>query len=264
MAFEQLKERQSVVWGSAPYELVAEQIASIHDHLVAELAPKPGEKWLDVATGTGGVAIRAARAGTEVTGSDLAPALIETAKRLAAEEGVDVRYEVGDAEALPYADASYDVVSSCFGAMFAPDHGAAARELARVTRPGGRMGMVAWDPEGGLGDLFRLVASFQPPLPEGAGNPLDWGREEHPRALLGEDFELRFVHAQDPQVGESGEQLWQLSVSSFGPMKVLHERLDEGRREELHRAYVDRMEEYRTDGRLEAPREYLLILGTRR
>jgi SAM-dependent methyltransferase len=264
MAFEQLKARQSVVWGLAPFERVAEQIANIHDHLVAELAPRPGEKWLDVGTGTGGVAVRAARGGAEVTGSDLAPALIATAKRLAAEEGLDIRYEVGDAEALPYADASYDVVSSCFGAMFAPDHAAVARELARVTRPGGRLGMINWDPDGRMGDFSRVVARFQPPLPEGAGNPMDWGREEHARTLLGDDFELSFVHAQDSQVGESGEQLWQVFVSSFGPMKALYGSLDEGRRDELHRAYVDQMEEHRTNGHIEAPREYLMILGTRR
>jgi 2-polyprenyl-3-methyl-5-hydroxy-6-metoxy-1,4-benzoquinol methylase len=90
MAFEELKQRQSAVWGSAPFENVAELIANIHDHLVAELAPQPGERWLDVATGTGGVAVRAARAGAKVTGSDLSPALIETAKRLAADEGLEI------------------------------------------------------------------------------------------------------------------------------------------------------------------------------
>jgi SAM-dependent methyltransferase len=264
VAFEQLKERQSVVWGLAPFERVADQIANIHDHLVAELAPELGERWLDVATGTGGVAVRAARAGAEVTGSDIAPALIETARRLAAEAGLEIRYELGDAEALPYADASYDVVSSCFGAMFAPDHAVVARELARVTRPGGRLGMVAWDPDGRTGDLFRLVARFQPPWPEGAGNPMEWGREEHARMLLGDDFDLRFVHGRDFQVGESGEQLWQLFLSSFGPIKALYGSLDERRREELHRAYVDHLEEHRTDDRIEAPQEYLMILGTRR
>src|SRR5712691_5068062 len=118
MAFEQLKQRQSVVWGSAPFENVADEVSDVHDQLVAELDPQPGERWLDVATGTGAVAVRAARAGAEVTGSDLAPALIETAKRLAAEEGLSIDYEVADAEQLPYEDASFDVVSSSFGAIF--------------------------------------------------------------------------------------------------------------------------------------------------
>ena len=264
MPFEELKQRQSVMWGSAPFENLVDQIANIHDRLVAELAPEPGEKWLDVGTGTGAVAMRAARAGAKVTGSDLSPVLIETAKRLASEQGLEIEYEVGDAEQLPYADERYDVVSSSFGAMFAPDHAAVAHELARVTRPGGRIGLTTWDPDGGFGDFFRMVGSFQPPPPEGAGNPLEWGREEHASELLGNDFDLRFVHEQDAQVGESGEEIWQLFVSSFGPVKTLYDSLDDERREELHRAYVAHMEEYRRNGGIEAPREYLITLGTRR
>jgi SAM-dependent methyltransferase len=264
VAFQELKKKQSVVWGSAPFERVADEIAEIHDALVAELAPQAGETWLDVGTGTGGVAVRAARAGADVTGSDLAPALIETAKRLASEEGLDIDYEVGDAEQLPYADGSFDIVSSSFGAIFAPDHEAVARELARVTRQGGRIGLTAWDPEGGIGDFFRLLAGFQPPLPEGAGNPLDWGQEAHARDLLESDFELRFVRGSQPQTGESGEDVWQLFVTSFGPVKTLHDSLDEGRREELHQAFVGFYESRKINDRVEAPREYLMILGTRR
>jgi SAM-dependent methyltransferase len=264
MAFEELKQRQSVVWGSAPFERIADEIAGIHDHLVAELAPQAGEEWLDVGTGTGGVAVRAARAGANVTGSDLAPALIETAKRLADAERLRVHFEVGDAEQLPYGDGSFDIVSSSFGAIFAPDHAAVARELARVTREGGRIGLTAWIPEGGIGDFFRIMARFQPPPPEGAGNPLDWGAEEHARELLEQDFELRFERGSAPQTGESAEQVWQLFVTSFGPVKTLHESLDTDRREELHDAFVDFYATQTVNGRVEAAREYLMILGTRR
>jgi SAM-dependent methyltransferase len=264
MAFEELKERQRLAWGAAPFEHVAAQGANIHDHLVRELDPRPDEEWLDVATGTGAVAVRAARAGAQVTGLDLAPPLVETAKRLAAEEGLQITYEVGDAERLPYRDGSFDVVSSSFGAIFGPDHAAVAHELARVCRPGGRLGLAVWEPEGGIGDFMRIVAGFQPPPPEGAGNPLDWGREEHARRLLGRDFELRFVRGNDPQLGESPEQLWQLFLSSFGPLKVLHASLDDGRREELHRSFTDFYAGHSKNGRVEAPREYLLVLGTRR
>jgi len=263
MAFEELKQRQSVAWGAAPFERIADEIGDIHDHLVAELAPKSGDVWLDVATGTGGVAVRAARAGANVTGVDLAPNLIETAKRLAAEEGLTIRYEVGDAEMLPCADASFDVVSSSFGVMFAPDQQGAARELARVCRSGGRIGLSTWDPQGGIGEFFRLQAQFQPPLPEGAGNPLDWGDEDHVRGLLGESFDLRFVHGDEPQRGGSGEEVWELFLASFGPLKLLYESLDEERRGELHRTYVDFYERYRRNGEIEAPREYLLVLGVR-
>lgn len=264
MAFEELKQRQAMVWGSAPFEKVADQSANIHDHLVRALDPQPGERWLDVATGTGGVAIRAARAGAEVTGSDLAPALVETAKRLAREEGLDVTYEVGDAEELPYGNADFDVVSSSFGAIFAPDHERAAHELGRVTRPGGRLGLTAWEPDGGIGAFFGAMRPFQPPPPEGAGNPLDWGREEYVRELLGRDFDLSFEHGQDPQRGESGEQIWTLFVENFGPVKTMYAVLDDDRKEELHRTYVDFYEGHRRNGGIEAPREYLIILGKRK
>jgi SAM-dependent methyltransferase len=261
--FQELKERMSVVWGSAPFENVAVELANIHEHLVNELDPKAGEKWLDVATGTGAVATLAARAGAEVTGVDFAPALIETAKRLAAEEGLEIHYDVGDAEELPYGNADFDVVSSSFGVMFAPDHSAAARELARVVQPGGRLGLTAWDPTGGVGDFFRLLGKFQPPPPEGAGNPLDWGREEYVSDLLGTEFDLRFVHGDDPARGQVDE-MWESAVTSFGPMKTLYGSLDEAGRKDLYDTYAGYMSQYVRDGEVEAPGEYLLVLGTRR
>ena len=263
MGFEELKQRQAIVWGSAPFENIAVQLANIHDHLVRELEPQPGERWLDVGTGTGAVAVRAARAGAEVTGSDLAPTLIETAKRLADEEGLQISYEVGDAEELPYGNADFDVVSSSFGAIFAPDHKRVAHELGRVTRPGGRIGLTAWDPTGGVGDFFKLMGRFQPPPPEGAGNPLDWGREAHATQLLGSDFELQFVHGDDRKL-EQPDEMWETSLSSFGPMKTLWASLDEERRRELRASYMEYMERYRKNGGVEAPAEYLIILGRRK
>src|SRR5947209_2675969 len=138
MAFEGLKERQAAVWGGGRFELLAATVGDVHDDLVDRLDARPGEQWLDVATGTGAVAVRAARRGASVTAQDLAPGLIETARRLAAEEGVDVKFDVGDVEQLPYGDGSFDVISSAQGAIFAPDHRAMAGQLARVCRPGGR------------------------------------------------------------------------------------------------------------------------------
>jgi len=264
MAFEELKQRQASMWSAGPFENVADEIAKVHDHLVRTLDPQPGEKWLDVATGTGGIAVRAARAGADVTGSDLSPGLIETAKQLAAQESLNVTYEVGDAEKLPYGNADFDVVSSSFGVIFAPDHRAVAHELGRVTKPGGRLGMVAWEPGGGIGEFFGMMRRFQPPLPEGAGAMLDWGREDYVRDLLGAEFDLTFEHGHDPQVGESGEQIWQIYVTSYGPVKTLYESLDDERQEELHRSYVDFYEGHRRDGSVAAPREYLLTLGRRK
>src|SRR5262245_41274413 len=264
MAFEQLKDRQAAMWGSGPFEHIVDHISNIHEHLVLELAPQPGERWLDVGTGTGAVAMRAARGGADVIASDLSPELIETAKQLAADDRLQIDFEVADVERLPYGNADFDVVSSSFGAVFAPDHAATAHELARVTRPGGRLGMTAWCAEGGMGEFFGFIRAFQPPLPDGAGNMLDWGNKEYAEQLLGNDFDLQFVRGKDPQVGDSGEQIWRAYASSYGPVKALYQTLDETRREELHRAYVDFYEGHREDGSIRAPREYLIILGKRK
>ena len=136
------------MWGSAPYQRVAETIADIQDLVVGRLDTRPDRRWLDLACGTGAVAERAAALGAEVTGIDLAPALVETARERAAELGLEIDYRVGDCERLGLPDASFDVVSSTCGVMFAPDHPATARELARVTRPGGRIALANWRPAG--------------------------------------------------------------------------------------------------------------------
>lgn len=264
MAFEELKQRHSVVWGTGPYERISATIADLQDVLVERLEPQPGVRWLDSATGTGEVAKRAAKAGADVVGLDLAPALIETAKREAEAEGLDITYDVGDAEALPYDDASFDVVSSSCGVMFAPDHEAIARELARVTRPGGRLGLACWRPDGTMGDLFRVMATYAPPPPPGAGSPFDWGREEHVTALLGDAFDLEFVSLDSILVAPSAEDVWELFSTSYGPTKTLADSLDEDRREAFHRDFVDLHAAYEGDQGLRMPKSYLLTLGTRR
>ncbi len=195
---------------------------------------------------------------------DLAPALVETARRLASEAGLSIRYDVGDAERLPYEDASFDVVSSNIGAMFAPDHAAVADELARVCRPGGRLGLTCWKPEGGVADIFKLMRPFQPPPPPGVGSPFDWGRREHVDDLLGAAFELALEEGDAPQLGESGEEIWELFSTSYGPTKTLADSLEPERREELHRQWVDFYEGFRVDGEIRQPRPYLLVLGRRR
>jgi ubiquinone/menaquinone biosynthesis C-methylase UbiE len=264
MTFEELKQRQSAMWGAAPFERVAAEIADVHEDLVDRLEPLAGVEFLDVACGTGGVAERAAARGAAVTGADFAPSLVETARARAEERGLQIRYDVADAERLPYNDSSFDVVASCFGVMFAPDHEAAAGELKRVCRQGGRLGIACWTPDGTIGDFFRLGASFQPPPPPGAGIPVAWGTEGHVRELLEDAFELWFFSLETPQIGESGEQLWRLFSTSFGPTKTLADSLPQDRRDELHRAYVEFWEKFRTEDGIRQPRQYLVALGRRR
>jgi SAM-dependent methyltransferase len=262
MAYEELKQRQSVVWGNGPYQRVSETISDIHEHAVARLAPQPGERWLDLACGTGAVSERAAAAGASVTGLDLAPALIETAKQRAAERRLEIEYTVGDVEGLPFEEASFDKVSSTCGIMFSPDHGATAAELARVVRPGGRIALASWTPAGGIGRMFRVMAPYFPALPP--SSPFDWGDEGLVRDLLGGTFELTLEEHVSTLRIPSGEAYWELFSTAYGPTKTLAESLGE-RREELRRDWVDFFEtNYRRNGEIEHPREYLFVLGARK
>jgi SAM-dependent methyltransferase len=262
MAHEELKQRQSVMWGNGPYERISDTLEDIHELVIERLAPAPGDRWLDLATGTGAIAERAASAGASVTGIDLAPTLIETAKGRAAEKGLDIDYRVGDAEQLDLPDASYDKVSSTVGIMFAPDHEAVARELARVTAPGGKIALANWTPTGGLGKMFKVMAPYQPAPPP--SSPFDWGDEARVRELLGDDFDLVVEEHISPMRIASGEEYWRLFSTSYGPTKTLAEAIGE-RREELHRDWIEFFEtSYRCDGEIVHPREYLLVSGIRR
>jgi len=251
-----------VMWGTGPYQRVTETITDIHDLVVERLAPEPGVRWLDLACGTGAVAERAAARGATVTGIDLAPVLIDTARERAGELGLVIDYRVGDCEQLELPDASFDAVSSTCGVMFSPDHEATARELARVTRPGGRMALANWTPTGGLARMFSVMAPFMPAPPP--SNPFDWGDEDRVTELLGDAFELQLEERVSTLHMPSGEAYWDLFSTSYGPTKVLADSLGE-RREELHRAWVDFFEsEYRFDGEIRHTREYLLVVGERR
>ncbi len=265
MAFEALKEMQATMWGQGQFELMAATLAPVHDDLVQRLGVKPGEAWLDVATGTGAVAVRAARQGAKVSGQDIAPAQIDMAKRLADAEELDIEFEVGDVEQLRYPDASFDVISSAQGAILGPDHPAVARELARVCRGGGRIGLTAWRPGGSIEKSFRMLGRFQPPPPEGAGSPCDWGRREHVTGLLGDEFELEFFDGESPQLADSPEELWDLFLASMGPLRLLLAASDDARRQEIHDSFIDFYRDYTLkDGSVSQPREYVVIIGHKR
>jgi SAM-dependent methyltransferase len=259
---QELKQRQSVMWGNGPYQRVTETLTDIHERVVERLAPRPGLRLLDLACGTGAIAERAAAGGATVTGIDLAPALIETARERAAERGLEIDYRVGDCEQLEVVHGSFDAVSSTCGVMFAPDHEASARELARVTRSGGRIALANWTPTGGLARMFQVMAPFLPAPPP--SNPFDWGDEARVRELLGEWFELDLEEHVSTLHLPSGEAYWELFSTSYGPTKTLADSLGD-RREELHRSWVDFFESnYRANGEIAHAREYLLVVGTRR
>jgi ubiquinone/menaquinone biosynthesis C-methylase UbiE len=266
VAFQELKERQSFVWGNAPFEKVADSIADVHQAVVEGIGAAEGKRWLDVACGTGELARIAAQTGADVVGVDFAPVLVETAKRQASDAGLAIDFRVGDAESLEFEDASFDVVSSTFGVMFAPDQAAAASELVRVTKPRGRLGLATWTPDGGIGQMFKMTAAFQPPLPEGVGAPLDWGRRERLKELLGDAFDLEIEERVTTHTADSAEAYWQIFATNFGPVKTLYDMLDDDRREEFHRAFIEFLEDdyTRPDGSVAHTRDYLLTTGTRR
>ncbi len=265
MGFEELKRRQSVIWGAGPFEEVEYTITEMYESILDALEPVAGKSWLDVGCGTGGLSMSAARAGADVTGVDLAPALIYTAKERAAKKQLEIRYEEGDCENLQFEDGSFDIVSSSVGVMFAPDHAAAAAELARVCAPGGRLGLSAWRPEGGVGRFFRFMLPYQPPLPDGVGIPLLWGTEDHVTSLLGEYFELSFEELDCPYEAESSEAAWELFSRAFGPTRTLAQSMSDEDRASFREAFIEFSDQDRVEGGgIRQSRTYLLATGTRR
>jgi ubiquinone/menaquinone biosynthesis C-methylase UbiE len=264
MGFEELKERHAVMWGSAPFERIAETLAEMHEAVVTAVAAKPGEPWLDVGCGTGELAFMAAETGAEVIGCDLSPVLVGTARRQAAERGLEITFEVGDAEALQFGDASFDVVSSTVGAIFAPNHEAVAAELARVTRPGGRLGMTAWSSGGEVDRFFEIIGSYAPPPPAGAGVAASWGEQSHVESLLGQSFDLTITQRDTPWQAESAEEMWTELSEAFGPIKTLIGALPPDRAESFKRELLEFFASEQTEQGLEMSRPYLLILGIRK
>ena len=184
----ELKARHRGMWALGNYHSVAtDVIAELGPVLVQAAAISSGDRVLDVAAGSGNATFPAARTGAQVIASDLTPALLEVGRSEA--DDPRISWEEADAEALPYDDASFDAVISCVGVMFAPHHQLAADELVRVCRPGGRIGLVSWTPEGFIGQMFATMKPYAPPPPPGVQPPPLWGSEDHVRALLGDRVE---------------------------------------------------------------------------
>jgi SAM-dependent methyltransferase len=264
-AIDQLKAAHRATWDSGDYTDVADRFvipvgrAAIH---AANLAP--GTEVLDVAAGSGNPAIPAAQAGARVTALDLAPSLLEIGRRRARNAGVDIDWVEGDAEALPFDDESFDVALSVVGVQFAPRHELAARELARVVRPGGRIVLASWTPRGFIGQFLKTVAARMPKPPEGASSPPLWGHEAHVRKLFAEagvqfEFELRYAEFSY----RSAAGLVDYMAYHYGPLLKARERLtQEGTWDELRRELVALSERSNVfmDGFC-APSEYLLARG---
>ena len=179
--------KHRAMWATGDYpKLAIELVAPLGPVLVGALGVGQGDRVLDVAAGTGNAAVRAAQKGADVVASDLTPELLKAGAAAAAEQGVELQWREADAHALPFGDNDFDVVMSCIGVMFAPFHQRAADELVRVCKPGGRIGLLSWTPDGHIGKLFATMKPYMAPPPAGAQPPPLWGREDHVRALLGE------------------------------------------------------------------------------
>jgi SAM-dependent methyltransferase len=180
-----VKQRQQVMWASGDFHAVATLIQPVAETLVEAVDLRADWRVLDVATGSGNAAIAAARSGCDVVGIDYVPGLLARGRRRVEAEGVNVDLVEGDAESIPFPDASFDAVLSVFGAMFAPDHAQAAAEISRVCRPGGRIGLATWTPDGFIGEMLKVVSGHVAPAP-GVASPLLWGTKAHLDGLFGD------------------------------------------------------------------------------
>jgi SAM-dependent methyltransferase len=258
------KQRARAVWATGDYPFMAEKIAEMGGTTVERVGVKSGEEVLDLACGAGNATIPAAQAGAKVTGLDLTPELLDAGRAAAAEAGVEIEWVEGDAEDLPFEDESFDVVLSTVGIMFAPNQEVAAREAARVLRPGGRIGLANWTPDGSVGRFFKITASHMPPPPEGFRPPVLWGTEDHVRKLFeGTGVSLSFEEAAVTFDWESADEATETFENKFGPVVTAKRMLEpEGKwdalRSELHAQFED---EIGSGGEAGYPGEYLLTLG---
>ncbi|MFK4805347.1 class I SAM-dependent methyltransferase [Microbacterium sp. ZW CA_36] len=215
-----LKAKHAAMWASGSYRTVVEHVVHpLGGILVETIDVQPGQRVLDVAAGTGTSAIPSARRGAEVVATDLTPELLAVGRDAAEAEGLDLTWQTADAEALPFADADFDVVLSSIGVMFAPHHELAADELVRVCRPGGSIGVLSWTPNGFIGELFATMKPFAPPPPAGASPAPLWGDVDHVRTLLGDRVEGFVAHQQGLRVDRFGDgaQLRDFFKANYGP-----------------------------------------------
>jgi SAM-dependent methyltransferase len=262
----ELKAKHRKMWASGDYPSMVETfLTPLGPRLVAACEIGPGDRVLDVAAGTGNAAIEAAKTGATVVASDLTPELFEAGRARAEAAGVELEWVEADAEDLPFEDESFDVVISSIGVMFAPFHQAAADELIRVCKPGGRIALLSWTPEGMIGALFATMKPFAPAPPPGAESPPLWGSEDHLGELFGDRVELELIERDDLEVtafaepDDYGEHFKQ----RYGPTIVARGNAErDGRAEEFDRALSDFCGEWnRGEETARFEMEYLVAVG---
>ena len=257
--------KSAATWtlGGRDYDRISFGVCDALAHGAQRLAPEPGERVLDVATGTGWSARNMARMGARTTGADIAPDLLDAARDLSAHLEPPIDFVEADAEALPFEDGAFDAVISTFGVMFAADHAAAARELARVCRPGGRLALIVWAPEGAVQEFLGIIGKYNPnPPPE--PSPLAWGEPDHATALLGDAFDLTFEDGVNNHFLGGVEAAWTWYAAGFGPMKALIGALPPDELAAFKQEIDAYHSGYRVPAGLHVKREYLAILGRRR
>ena len=259
------KQTQRKIWSSGDYPDIARLIESAAEHLVKAADVRTGQDVLDVATGSGNVALAAAGRGATVTGLDLTPELVDAARRRAAEAGVEIEWVEGDAEELPWEQGSFDRALSAFGTMFAPRHELAAAELVRVTRPGGVVAVAAWTPEGTNGQMFKTVAAHMPPPPPELKPPSLWGAEQHMRSLFEpHGVELEFQRGSVDFEDESVEKWLAYGEAKLGPMVVARAALEPQGKWDALRADLEALyhrENKNSDGSFRVQPEYLVTIA---
>lgn len=266
VTIQQHNERPAAVWssGGRDYDRISQGIADAIEHCVMRLDPKPGEKILDLSTGTGWTSRVVAERGATVIGVDIAADLLETAREKAKAAMLPIEYRLGDAESLPFEDGAFDAVVSTFGVMFATRQEAAAAEVARVCRKGGRIALSTWTPDGSVFEMFQVMKKYMPPPPTPAPrSPFEWGKIERVRELLSKSFDLRFEKGMSFYREPTAEAAWTTFSTGYGPTKTLASSLDPDKREQLHKDFVAFHAKYPTELGSVVPREYLITIGVR-
>lgn len=259
--------RPAAVWssGGKSYDEISRGIADAIEHCVLRLQPRAGERILDLSTGTGWTSRVVARRGATVVGADIAQGLLDAARATAEAQGLPIDYRIGDAEALPFDDGAFDAVVSTFGVMFASRPEAAARELARVCRKGGRIALATWPSDSSVFGMFQVMRRYMPPPPSPAPpSPFEWGRVERLRELLEDAFDLRFEEGTSYYREPDAEAAWTTFSTGYGPTRALAESLDPDRRAALRADFIAFHDGYPTELGICVPRKYQLAVGTRR